>query len=85
MGRLGDDLDPVGECHTENEFWQLAVTVETAPAFLRALDPTIVIHSTRSTFTTLRLEVQIGGFILQFVSVLAGDHVVQCRRGSDRG
>ena len=85
MGRLGDDLDPVDECHTENEFWQLAVTVETAPAFLCALDQTIVIHSTRSTFTTLRPEVQIGGFILQFVSVLAGDPVVQCRRGSDRG
>ena len=23
VGRLGDDLDPVVECHTENEFWQL--------------------------------------------------------------
>jgi Arm DNA-binding domain len=38
VGRLGDDLDPVFECHTENEFWQLVMTVETAPAFLRALD-----------------------------------------------
>ena len=24
------------ECHTENEFWQLVVAVETTPAFLRA-------------------------------------------------
>src|SRR5207245_2639784 len=23
VGRLGDDLDPVVECHTESEFWQL--------------------------------------------------------------
>src|SRR6202163_1963430 len=38
VGRLGDDLDPVFECHTENKFWQLVMTVETAPAFLRALD-----------------------------------------------
>ena len=38
VGRLGDDLDPVVECHTENEFWQLVMTVETAPAFLGALD-----------------------------------------------
>src|SRR5258707_265402 len=35
VGRLGDDLDPVVECHTENEFWQLVVSVETAPASLR--------------------------------------------------
>src|SRR5205809_771755 len=35
VGRLGDDLDPVVECHTENEFWQLVGAVETAPAFLR--------------------------------------------------
>src|SRR6266567_3876627 len=35
VSRLGDDLDPVVECHTENEFWQLVVAVETAPAFLR--------------------------------------------------
>jgi len=38
LPRFGDDLDPVVECHTENEFWQLVVAVETAPAFLRALD-----------------------------------------------
>src|SRR5437899_5853446 len=35
VDRLGDDLDPVVECHTENEFWQLVGAVETAPAFLR--------------------------------------------------
>ena len=38
VGRLGDDLDPIVECHTENEFWQLVMAIETAPAFLRALD-----------------------------------------------
>src|SRR6266849_6288076 len=35
VGRLGDDLNPVVECHTKNEFWQLVGAVETAPAFLR--------------------------------------------------
>src|SRR5437588_9248465 len=38
VGRLGDDLDPVVECHTENEFWQLVVAIETPPAFLRAFE-----------------------------------------------
>ncbi len=38
VGRLGDDLDPVVECHTENEFWQLVVAIETTPIFLGALD-----------------------------------------------
>src|SRR2546423_11232721 len=38
VGRLGDDLDPVVECHTENEFWQLVVAIETTPAFLRGLE-----------------------------------------------
>lgn len=37
VGRHGDDLDSVVECHTENEFWQLVVAVETTPAFLRGL------------------------------------------------
>jgi hypothetical protein len=34
-GRLCDDLDSVGECHTESELWQLVVAIETAPAFLQ--------------------------------------------------
>ncbi len=38
VGRLCDDLDPVVECHTENEFWQLVVAIETTPIFLGALD-----------------------------------------------
>src|SRR6476620_11265381 len=38
VGRFGDDLDPVVECHTENEFWPLVVAIETTPAFLRALE-----------------------------------------------
>src|SRR5438445_11869551 len=38
VGRLGDDLDPVVECQTENEFWQLVVAIETTPIFLGALD-----------------------------------------------
>jgi hypothetical protein len=37
VGRLGEDLDPVVECHTKNEFWQLVMAIETTPAFLRAL------------------------------------------------
>jgi hypothetical protein len=35
---FGDDLDPVVECLTENEFWQLVVAIETTPAFLRGLE-----------------------------------------------
>ena len=38
VSRFGADLDPVVECHTENEFWQLVVAIETAPAFLRTLE-----------------------------------------------
>jgi hypothetical protein len=38
VSRSGDDLDPVVECHTENEFWQLVAAIETTPAFLRGLD-----------------------------------------------
>jgi hypothetical protein len=36
VGRLGDDLDPIVECHTKNEFWQLVLSVETTPTFLCA-------------------------------------------------
>jgi len=35
VSRVGDDLDPVLECHTENEFWQLVVTIETTPALTK--------------------------------------------------
>jgi hypothetical protein len=38
VGRLGDDLDPVVEFHTENEFWQMIVSVEPSPTFLCALE-----------------------------------------------
>ena len=38
VSRFSDDLDPVVECHTENEFWQLVVAIETTPAFLRAFE-----------------------------------------------
>jgi DNA-binding XRE family transcriptional regulator len=31
VDRFGDDLDPVVECHTQDQFWQLVVTIETAP------------------------------------------------------
>jgi hypothetical protein len=37
-GRLGDDIDSVGEFHTCDQLWQLIVTIEAAPAFLRGLD-----------------------------------------------
>jgi hypothetical protein len=33
VGRLGDDLDPVVECHTENEFWQLVVSASRRQLF----------------------------------------------------
>src|ERR1700682_2567753 len=38
VSRFGDDLDPVVECHTENEFWQLVVAIETTPGFLCTLE-----------------------------------------------
>ena len=31
-----DDLEPVGELHTQDELWQLVVAIEPAPAFLGA-------------------------------------------------
>ena len=40
-GRLGDDLDSVGEFHTCDQLWQLVVTVEAAPALLRGSLKTI--------------------------------------------
>ena len=33
-----DDLDSVGEPHTLDEFWQLVVAAQAAPAFLRGFD-----------------------------------------------
>ena len=38
VGRLADDLEPVGEFHTENQFWQLVVAIEAPPTFLRGFD-----------------------------------------------
>ena len=35
---MGDDLYSVGEFHTCDQLWQLVVTIEAAPAFLRGLD-----------------------------------------------
>ena len=37
-GRSADDLDPVSEPHTLDQFWQLVMAVEAAPIFLRAFD-----------------------------------------------
>jgi hypothetical protein len=37
-GRIADDLDPIGEFHTLDQFWQLVVAVDPAPTFLRTLD-----------------------------------------------
>ena len=37
-GRIADDLDPGGELHTHDQFWQLVVAVDPAPTFLGALD-----------------------------------------------
>jgi hypothetical protein len=38
VARSDSDLEPVGEFHTENEFWQLVVTVEAPPTSLRGFD-----------------------------------------------
>jgi hypothetical protein len=35
VGRLADDLEPVGEFHTENQFWQLVVAIEASAATAR--------------------------------------------------
>ncbi len=37
-GSIADDLDPVGELHTQDQFWQLVVAVDPAPTFLGAFD-----------------------------------------------
>jgi hypothetical protein len=37
-GRIADDLDPVSEPHTPDQFWQLVMTVDAAPIFPRAFD-----------------------------------------------
>ena len=37
MSLGSDDLDSVGELYTENDFRQLVMTIETAPAFLGSL------------------------------------------------
>ena len=36
--RVGDDFDPVGELDPLNEFRQLVVAIEPAPAFLSSID-----------------------------------------------
>jgi hypothetical protein len=37
-GKIADDLDPVTEPHTLDQFWQLVRAVDPTPAFLRAID-----------------------------------------------
>ena len=36
--RLCDDLAPIGELHTLDDFWQLIMAVEASPGLLRAVD-----------------------------------------------
>jgi hypothetical protein len=36
--RLGSDLQPISEFHTQDHSWQLVATVEAAPGALRGLD-----------------------------------------------
>ena len=36
-GRIADDLDPISELHTLDQFWQLIVAVDPAPTLLGAL------------------------------------------------
>jgi hypothetical protein len=38
QGRMADDLDPVSELHTLDQFWQLVVAVDPTPTLLGALD-----------------------------------------------
>ena len=37
-GITDDLLDPISELHTLDQFWQLVVAVDPAPAFLRTFD-----------------------------------------------
>ena len=37
-GGIADDLDPVSELHTVDQFWQLVMAVDAAPIFVRAFD-----------------------------------------------
>ena len=37
-GRIADDLDPVSEPHTLDQFWQLVMAVDATPIFLRTFD-----------------------------------------------
>ena len=37
-GGIADDLDPVSEPDTVDQFWQLVVAVDVAPISLRAFD-----------------------------------------------
>jgi hypothetical protein len=37
-GRIADDLNPLSELHTLDQFWQLVVAVDPAPTLLGALD-----------------------------------------------
>ena len=46
-GRIADDLDPVGELHTHDQFWQLVVSVDAAPSFLGAFDQQQLADRTR--------------------------------------
>ena len=46
-GRIADDLDPVSELHTLDQFWQLVMAVDAAPIFLRAFDDKLEDHGKR--------------------------------------
>ena len=37
-GEIADDLDPVSEPHTPDQFWQLVMAVDAAPIYLRAFN-----------------------------------------------
>jgi hypothetical protein len=38
QGRIADDLDPISELHTPDQFWQPVVAVDPTPTLLGALD-----------------------------------------------
>jgi hypothetical protein len=48
---VSEDLGAIGEIHTDSHFWQLAMTIETAPTFLRRFDK-LEDHDERGAIST---------------------------------
>jgi hypothetical protein len=41
-GRIADDLDPISELHTLDQFWQLVVAVDPAPTLPKTVASAIL-------------------------------------------